>query len=370
MLDEYGEAKNSDIIEVLESSQSQQLEGLILIISTATKNLNGPMFSTEYQFITKLLNGEVEAAAYLALCWEMDDLSEVDDEDNWIKANPLFEVESQRTQMTEHKVNSLAEYRGKDDISGWLTKEMNFWVQSSKDSYVTKEEWEVLKADKEYDIRGRKVYIGLDLSRTDDITAVSWVIPIEEEGKFLIDTHGFVSSKGGIDRKIQNDKIPYRQYENMGLIDISTLETGLVDIQFMVDWLVNFVYEYNLEVIGVYYDPVMINTVLSDLNNTFYEKLIEVPQRINYLSAPTRTLREMIRKGDIIHTGNPLLTRAMYNAVLKETNDAIMIDKSMNRNKIDPVDAVINAMYDGQFHDFNSSSAQELYDSGQYGFGV
>lgn len=370
VLDEYGEAKNSDIIEVLESSQSQQLEGLILIISTATKNLNGPMFSTEYQFITKLLNGEVEADAYLALCWEMDDLSEVDDESNWIKANPLFEVESQRTQMTEHKVNSLSEYRGKDDISGWLTKEMNFWVQSSKDSYVTKEEWEVLKADKEYDIRGRKVYIGLDLSRTDDITAVSWVIPIEEEGKFLIDTHGFVSSKGGIDRKIQNDKIPYRQYENMGLIDISTLETGLVDIQFMVDWLVNFVYEYDLEVIGVYYDPVMINTVLSDLNNTFYEKLIEVPQRINYLSAPTRTLREMIRKGDIIHTGNPLLTRAMYNAVLKETNDAIMIDKSMNRNKIDPVDAVINAMYDGQFHDFNSSSAQELYDSGQYGFGV
>ena len=78
----------------------------------------------------------------------------------------------------------------------------------------------------------------------------------------------------------------------------------------------------------------------------------------------------MIRKGDIIHTGNPLLTRAMYNAVLKETNDAIMIDKSMNRNKIDPVDAVINAMYDGQFHDFNTSSAQELYDNGQYGFGV
>ena len=370
VLDEYGEAKNSDIIEVLESSQSQQLEALILIISTATKNLNGPMFSTEYQFITKLLNGEVEADAYLALCWEMDDLSEVDDEANWIKANPLFEVESQRTQMTEHKVNSLSEYRGKDDISGWLTKEMNFWVQSSKDSYVTKEEWEVLKAAKEYNIRGRKVYIGLDLSRTDDITAVSWVIPIEEEGKFLIDTHGFVSSKGGIDRKIQNDKIPYRQYENMGLIDISTLETGLVDIKFMVDWLVNFVYEYDLEVIGVYYDPVMINTVLSDLNNTFYEKLIEVPQRINYLSAPTRTLREMIRKGDIIHTGNPLLTRAMYNAVLKETNDAIMIDKSMNRNKIDPVDAVINAMYDGQFHDFNTSSAQELYDSGQYGFGV
>lgn len=370
ILDEYGEAKNADIIEVLESSQSQQLEGLILIISTATKNLNGPMYATEYQFVEKLLNEEVEADAYLALCWEMDDISEVDDKDNWIKANPLFEVSEMQDTMFEHKVNSLAEYKGKNDLSGWLTKEQNFWVQSSKDSFITKEEWEAVKTTKEYDIKGRPVYIGLDLSRTNDITAVSWVIPIEEERKFLLGTHGFVSSKGGIERKIQNDKIPYRQYEQMGLVDISTLETGLVDIQFMVDWLVDFVYSNELEVIGVYYDPVMINNVLSELDTIFYEKLIEVPQRINYLSAPTRTLRELIRRGDVMHHNNPLLTRAMYNAVLKEVNDAIMIDKSSNRNKIDPIDAIINAMYDGQFHDFDAMTTQQLYDSGQYGFGV
>ena len=368
--DEIAEAKDFSVIDVLQTSMAQQENGIGILISTASTNLNGPMFQEEYPFITRLLNKEAEADTYLALCWEQDSLDEVDNKDLWQKSNPLFELDAVKDKMLSHKKSVEQESRIKSNMTNFLTKELNFFVQSSKDSYITKEEWEVLKADKEYNIRGRKVYIGLDLSRTDDITAVSWVIPIEEECKFLIDTHGFVSSKGGIDRKIQNDKIPYRQYENMGLIDISTLETGLVDIKFMVDWLVNFVYEYDLDVIGVYYDPVMINTVLSDLNNTFYEKLIEVPQRINYLSAPTRTLREMIRKGDIIHTGNPLLTRAMYNAVLKETNDAIMIDKSMNRNKIDPVDAVINAMYDGQFHDFNSSSAQELYDNGQYGFGV
>ncbi|MEI2420217.1 terminase large subunit, partial [Arthrospira platensis SPKY2] len=39
ILDEYGEAKDTSIIEVLESSQAQQVEGLILMISTATKNL-------------------------------------------------------------------------------------------------------------------------------------------------------------------------------------------------------------------------------------------------------------------------------------------------------------------------------------------
>lgn len=153
VLDEYGEAKSTAMIEVLESSQSQQLQGLILIISTTTKNLNGPMHSIEYPFITKLLNEEVEADAYLALCWEMDSLSEVDDDANWIKSNPLFENAQLHETMYEHKINSLAEYKAKGDMSGWLTKEMNFWVQSSQDSFIDKESWEAVKQTQPYDIK-------------------------------------------------------------------------------------------------------------------------------------------------------------------------------------------------------------------------
>lgn len=370
ILDEYGEAKNTDIIEVLESSQSQQLEGLILLISTATKNLNGPMHTIEYPFVEKLLNEEVKGDAYLALCWEMDSLSEVDDESNWIKANPLFEIPEAFDSMMEHKRNSLDEYRGKSDLSGWLTKEMNFWVQSSKDSFVTTEEWEAISTKTKYDLKGRKIYIGLDLARTDDMTAVSWLIPIEEERKLLMGTHGFVSSVGGIDHKQVTDKIPYRQYESQGLINISNREDGYIDTDDMCDWIREFVYTNDFEVIGIYYDPFMMNNSLMNLNKTFYNKLIEVPQRLNYLSSPTRTLREKIRRGEMLHQNNPLLTRAAYNALLKEVNDSVAIDKSMNRNKIDPLDAIINAMVDAQYHDFDAPTLQDLIDNEEFGFGV
>lgn len=370
IIDEYGEAKSTDIIEVIESSQSQQLEGLILMISTATKNLNGPMHSIEYPFVDKLLNEEVKGEAYLALCWEMDSLAEVDDESNWIKANPLFEVPEAYDSMMDHKRNSLDEYRGKSDLSGWLTKEMNFWVQSSKDSFVTREEWEAISTKANYDLKGRKIYIGLDLARTDDMTAVSWVIPIEEEKKLLMGTHGFVSSVGGIDHKQATDKIPYRQYEAQGLINISNREDGYIDTDDMCDWIREFVYSNEFELMGIYYDPYMMNNSLMNLNKTFYNKLIEVPQRLNYLSSPTRTLREKIRRGEMLHQNNPLLTRAAYNALLKEVNDSVAIDKSMNRNKIDPLDAIINAMVDAQYHDFDAPSLQDLIDSEQFGFGM
>lgn len=369
ILDEYGEAKDDAIIQVLESSQSQQLEGLILIISTTTKNLNGPMHSVEYPFVEKLLDEEVKGDAYLALCWEMDSLSEVDDEENWIKSNPLFEIPEAYDSMMEHKRNSLDEYKGKMDLSGWLTKEMNFWVQSSKDSFVTKEEWDAVKAPKTYDIRGRKVYIGLDIARTSDMTAVSWIIPIEEEHKLLLDTHGFVSSVGGIDHKQSIDKIPYRQYESMNLIHISQREDGLIDTEEMCDWIRDFIDYNDLQLIGIYYDPFMMDKALINLSKTYPKKLIEVPQKINYLSSPTRALRELIRRDEVIHTNNPLLNRAAYNAMIKEYNDSVAIDKGMNRNKIDPIDAVINAMSDAQYHDFDAPTLQDLLDNGEFGFG-
>lgn len=369
ILDEYGEAKSTDIIEVLESSQAQQLEGLILIISTATKNLNGPMHSIEYPFVEKLLNGEVKGDAYLALCWEMDSLVEVDDEKNWIKANPLFEIAEAYDSMMEHKRNSLDEYQGKADLSGWLTKEMNFWVQSSKDSFITKEAWDAIKAPQPYDIKGRKVYIGLDIARTSDMTAVSWVIPIEEEKKLLMDSHGFVSTVGGIDYKTSIDKIPYRQYEQMGLISLSEHPEGIIEVEQMVEWLQDFVNYNELQLIGIYYDPALANRAVSELSKVYYDKVIEVPQRINYLSAPTKNLRDLILRKEIMHNNNPLLTRAAHNAMLREHNDAYAIDKSMNRNKIDAMDAIINAMTDAQYHDFDAPSLQDLIDNDQFGFG-
>ena len=369
ILDEYGEAKSTDIIEVLESSQSQQLEGLILIISTTTKNLNGPMHSVEYPFIEKLLNGESKGDAYLALCWEMDSLTEVEDEENWIKSNPLFEIPEAYDSMMEHKRNSLDEYKGKADLSGWLTKEMNFWVQSSKDSFVSKEEWDAIKAPQQYDIKGRKAYIGLDIARTSDMTAVSWVIPIDEEKKLLMDSHGFVSTVGGIQYKTQQDKIPYRQYEEMGLIHLSEHPEGIIEVEQMTQWVEDFVSFNELELMGIYYDPALANRAIAELSKVYPNKLIEVPQRINYLSAPTKNLRDLILRKEIMQANNPLLTRAAYNAQLREYNDAYAIDKAINRNKIDAIDAIINCMTDAQYHDFDALSMQDLIDSGDFGFG-
>ncbi len=55
IFDEYAYSKTTEMMDVIETSMSQQDEPLTVIISTASSKLNYPMYSVEYQYITKLL---------------------------------------------------------------------------------------------------------------------------------------------------------------------------------------------------------------------------------------------------------------------------------------------------------------------------
>lgn len=372
IFDEYALSKTTEMMDVIETSMSQQDEPLTIIISTASSKLNYPMYSVEYQYITKLLKGEVVGDEYLALCWEQDSAKEINDPELWIKSNPLMEIPAQKEKLTEKKQSLLNEGKAKGNISNVLTKEFNMWVQSSQESYMNEEEWLAAIAQdyiKNTDLTGREIYIGVDLSRVNDLTSFSWVIPIREENKLYCDSYSFVANRGGIEAKEKEDKTPYRQYEQAGYCTISSSADGLIDYHDLVNWLTDFIESNSFELKGIFYDPYNAGNVITDLAKFYENELIEVRQGLITLNAPTKQLRTDIIQGKTVHTNNPLLNRAIRNAITKENNDTIMIDKAMNRNKIDPLDALINAYTQAMYHDFDEEDINELIERGEYGFG-
>lgn len=372
IFDEYALSKTTEMMDVIETSMGQQDEPLIIIISTASSKLNYPMYSIEYQYITKLLKGEVDGDEYLALCWEQDNAKEISNQDLWVKSNPLMEMADQKERLTESKKRLLNEGKAKGSISNVLTKEFNLWVQSSQESYMNEEEWLNAVAEdyiKRTDLMGREVYLGVDLSRVNDLTSISWIIPIREEKKLYVDSYSFVANRGGIETKEKEDKTPYRQFEQNGYCTISTSADGLIDYHDLVDWISDFIESNNFELKGIFYDPYNAGNVITDLSKFYEHELIEVRQGLLTLNAPTKQLRTDIIQGKTIHANNPLLNRAIRNAITKENNDTIMIDKAMNRNKIDPLDALINAYTQAMYHDFDEEDINELIERGEYGFG-
>ena len=364
ILDEYHTSNDTDMMEVLESSQSQQKQPLILIISTAGFKLNAPMYTIEYPYVTKILDGEEENDNYFAVVYEQDDENEINDESLWIKSNPLLESDEVRETMLKNLRKKLKEARAKDELGKTLIKNFNMWQSASSESFLKGEEWLACAIDKIPDLYGKDVYIGADLSRTTDLSAISWIVPID--GKFFVDSHSFVGTKGGLENKIKRDKIDYKKLEQQGYCTITKKESGIIDYKQIIQFIDDMVEKYNWNVKGIMYDEYSAPPFITELEDRY--TLINVRQGVKTLSPATKDFQINVFEKKIMHANNPLLTIAVNNAIIKKENDTIIIDKKIARNKIDPIAATINAWTEAMYHVEDTIDWNEYYASDDFSF--
>ena len=368
VIDEQSRSNDYGLVEVLATSQGQQKQPLLMIISTVSEMVNAWFHTKEYPYVNKLLNGDVENESYFAIWYEMDDESEVQDEDLWIKANPILYDQEIRATLLPNIRTDWKKAQDQDERQGALIKYFNIWQSASVDSYMTVTDWKNAQVDVQPALNGRDVYIGLDLARVGDLSAVSWCVPIQEEGKFFVDSHAFVGTRGGITAKEKRDHINYQSLAKKGFVTLSELDNGNISDNQIIDFVNDLILEYNFNVIAICYDRYSANNIVNTLDEEGYT-MVDVAQGYASLSEPTKQFRKFTQDGDIIHTNNDLLEIAVYNAIVKQVNDAIILDKTQNRNKIDPLAALIDAFFRGYLHDFSGlSQADNDYYSTEFTF--
>ncbi|WP_251672121.1 MULTISPECIES: terminase TerL endonuclease subunit, partial [unclassified Sporosarcina] len=214
--------------------------------------------------------------------------------------------------------------------------------------------------------RGREVYIGLDLSRLDDLTAIGLIFPTENE-KYYVDSHVFVGTKGGLQAKIERDKIDYEALARAGIATITDTESGIINYKQVISWLVNFIEHNKLDVKGIMYDPWGAPTVITELEEYDWP-LIEVGQGYRDLSEPLKQFRLDVFEKKIMHDGNPNIEIAVNNAVVKyDNNSNIILDKKINRNKIDAIVAITTAFSQAMYHEYNNNMEEYIL-SDDFGF--
>lgn len=359
ILDEYHASKTTEMMEVLESGQMLLENALTLIISTAGFDLNAPMYTVEYPYITQILNGDRQDDNYFAFVAEQDSEDEVHDIKLWIKSNPLMEVEEMQPILEKNIKKKLDEAIAKDEINPTLTKNFNMWRASSTTSYINEADWKA--TEQTVDIMGSDVYIGIDLSRVDDLSAVSFIFPIGEE-KFHSNSHAFVATKGSLEAKIKRDKIDYRKLERQGYCSITKLESGIIDFNQIIDYIIHYAEENDLTIKAICYDPYNSQMFLAEIENRQLPwELFEVRQGVKTLNDPTKDYRLQIYDRKMSHAVNPLLDIAVHNAVLKEDNDTIMINKRLNREKIDPIVAMMDAHTEAMYYYKNENADPFLF---------
>lgn len=365
ILDEYHEAKDNKMMEVLESGQILLTNPLTIIISTSGFYVNGPMYK-EYEYLKRILLNEEVNDNYFTFIAEQDNEEEIHNEEMWIKSNPLLEVDSQKDVIKRNLHKRLDEGTQKNDLAKIMVKNFNIWQNAGSDGYIKHQDWLACKSDEPFTPKGREVYIGIDLSRRDDLTALGFIYPLDNE-KYFVDSHVFVGHKGGLQAKSERDKIDYEQLVKTDKATLTDTSSGIINDQQVFDWLIDFIHDNNLDVQGIMYDPYAASNLLVRFEEYDYP-LIEVKQGYMNLSEPLKQFRLDVFEGKIIHDGNPNLNIAINNAIVKSDNNGnIILDKKLNREKIDPIVALVTGFTQAMHHE-EGDKLEDYIMSDNFGF--
>ncbi|ASN69524.1 putative terminase large subunit [uncultured Caudovirales phage] len=361
VIDEYHAAKTNEMLELIQSGQGNLLQSLIFIISTAGFNLNAPMYTDEWPYAKEILTDNYHDEQYFAIIFEQDSEEEWQDKSMWAKSNPLInESDDLKEQIEDFLQKRVDEATQKGTMFRVLVKNFNYWMQASEESYLDFNDWK--KNETEFDIKGTKAYVGLDLSRADDLTAVSFIHLDEVNKEYYVTSHSFVGTKGGLQAKIERDLIDYRQMSQHGYCTLTNLQSGIINSNQVLDYIEKYIIENNLDVQAICYDPHAIHGFIAEIEkrNWRYE-LIEIRQGAMTLSNPVIDFRLKVIDGKVKHHKNPLLDTAVKNAISKNVNDSVMIEKKLNREKIDPLMSTIFAYVIASEYEWDKKRALPLF---------
>ena len=364
-LDEYHQHPTTEFYDLGLGSNTK--EPLLMIITTAGKDLTYPCYVTEYTYCSKVLNPDVDVEndEYLIDICELDkedyeNIEDVGKQENWIKANPI------RMTYTEGIEKIQGEYKIAKEIpehmTSFLTKCMNIWVQDKENGYMNMAKWKTCQVEElPIDTKGMSVYVGFDMSAKIDLTSVAFVIPFqsgeydqtgEEIIKYIVYSHSFIPNREKLAERKAKDKVDYDAWERMGFLTVTN--TPIVDQNAVMQYVLNFCKENNWDIECLCFDPANASKLMIDLSNEGYD-VEEVYQSHKSLNESTQGFREQVYSKNILYMYNPVLNFAMSNAVIRKNNGLIKIDKDATTKRIDPVDAVLCAYKLAMYHEFGSN---------------
>lgn len=337
LADEVGALPNSYAIEAMRSGQLNILNKLGCIISTKYPTANNP-FEDEVNYAKRVLDGTQIDETVFSLLYEPDDTENWTNNDMILKhANPVaLEIPEIWEDLLKKRERAISIESAKENF---LTKHCNIIYQGAgTESFIDIKDLQTCRVNK-IDWKGREVYVGVDLSMSNDNTAVA--ICAEEDGKILADIICFIP-EGRIDEKNKFEKIDYRRFIN----DRKCIACGnkTIDYGVVEDFVFKIEKKYNVAVKAIGFDRYNAISSAQKWNQKY--NTVEIRQHSDTLHPPTKLISEKITNREFEYEKNTLLEINFENArCTYDTNMNRYVTKKKSSGKVDMVVALINAVY-------------------------
>jgi phage terminase large subunit-like protein len=331
--DEFAAFTSMDNYSAMKSGQLNVKNPLRFKLTTAYAEDRSVMLE-ELDYIKKVFAGLIDDSRMFALIYyaEKDHLW---NDTGLYQANPL-RIEANFNEIRDSRTTAIEKPMEREEF---LTKHMNHFLPSSSgEAYVNIEDVRKGRIDS-FDWSSRQVWIGLDLSQSNDNTSFSMVT--EEDGKIYADSYAFVP-EDRIAEKNRNEKITYQEFISAG--KCYPCGDMTIDYSFVEDKILEIEQRFGVTVVGVAFDRWNCLATAQHLDRHGL-KVIEMKQHSSVLHPATKLLKEKIMSGEFFYTTNKLLEINFQNArAVEDNNKNLYVNKKKSNGKVDMVVSLINAI--------------------------
>ena len=336
--DEVGALPTIYPLEAMRSGQLNILNKLGFVISTKYPTIDNP-FEAEVSYSKKVLNGLVTDETRFSLLYEPDNPKDWETDDLILKqANPVaLEIPEIWEDLLKKRTRAIATASVRENF---VTKHCNIIYQGvGTESYIDVKDVQACRTES-IDWRGKEVYLGLDLSESNDNTSVSMVC-IDAEGKLYAKSFAFIP-EDRIEEKSQAERVDYR---NLCKTDhVFSCGDRVIDYTFVEDFILSLPEKYGVEIQEIGFDRWNALSTAQKLEKEGFP-MIELKQHSSVLHPATKYLKEKILKKEFAYETNPLLEINFQNAkCVYDTNKNQYVNKKKSNGKVDMVVSLINAV--------------------------
>lgn len=341
LADEAG-ALDAYPVEAMRSSQITLVNKLGIIISTQYPNDNNVMID-EIDIAKKVLDDVLDKENVFALLYEPDDdLKKRWETDDLViyQANPVAVNNDEIFNAIKDLRAMAVLYENKRE--NYLCKHCNIMYKGlGVEGYIDIQKVKRCRVDEDMEFwRGKRVWLGLDLSQTEDNTAVAMLA--EDNGNIRAKVWGFIPH-GRMELKSSKEDVDYKRLIAAG--NCYACGEEVVDYSFVERTILALEARYGVEIVQVGYDRYNAISTVQKLEAEGLE-CVEIKQHSSVLHPPTKLLKEYVLKRKFQYDDNRLLEINFQNArCTEDTNLNKYVNKKRSAGKVDMVVAVINALY-------------------------
>lgn len=345
LADEVG-AMDSYPVEAMRSSQIVLKDKLGILISTQYPTENNGLID-EIDFAKKQLDGLYEGRQhYFSLLYEPDDELRKDwqtDDRVLYQANPVALKNEDLLLDLKDKRTMAVLYENRRE--NFLCKHCNIQYKGlGAEGYIDIIKVRECSVSENLEFwRGRQVWLGLDLSLTEDNTSVA-MVTFDEECRLYAKVWGFIP-KDKITEKSEREGVNYKRFIDLG--NCFACGGEVIDYGFVERFILGLRAKYGVEIVQCGYDRYNAISTVQKLESDERDPIecVELKQHSSVLHSATKLLKEKILSKEFYYDENKLLEINFENArCTEDTNLNKYVNKKRSAGKVDMVVSLINAV--------------------------